>query len=368
MNKSGNKRKAAASEAASPAKRPTNVLVLQLDSALGVKQTGASVLIQINDVIIDVFQFLRRRELDTLQVVSRRFDAIVQNNMSLVCLRQLKSAEMLRSGAKFVLVMEKVGAKRKTRLRTGVIDEAAATMALLNACQSSRIERLELYGTTPLSGRFFDSLALCAPSIFLNHFCIGSRTLADGVADDKVLRALQTFAGLERVTSEAWKDLKLQYCLMRCCFKASASLEVRLHESLFDEYKCDPTAVENALLELCFGTCDEQYAKRERRLEISFPAPLESDDFLQRLIENAEVHTCRNKLTLDITTWDNCNSQSASVCMLQDTTDLDAYKKGGQFHGYMEEERFASVSGRHWTVTYSVYTSNTEYITFEINH
>lgn len=54
--------------------------------------------------------------------------------------------------------------------------------------------------------------------------------------------------------------------------------------------------------------------------------------------------------------------------MLQDTTDLDAYKKGGQFHGYMEEERFASVSGRHWTVTYSVYTSNTEYITFEINH
>ncbi|KAH7709214.1 hypothetical protein AAVH_23504 [Aphelenchoides avenae] len=359
MNKADSKRQAAASEAAAPAERPTNILILQLNNAVDIKRAGASMLIQVNDVVIDVFTCLSRKELDTLQIASRRFNAVVQNNMSLVCLRLLKSAEMLRSGSKFVLIMKEVGAMKKTHLCTGITDEATATTLLLNACQSSRVQRLALYGTTPMSEHFFDSLALCARSVFLRDFCIGSRTLADGVADDAVLRALLTFAGLDRVTSDAWIDLQLQYCLMRTCFKAGSSLAVDLHPSLFDLYKCDLTALENALMEFCFSTCDEQYATRQRLLCISFPERMESDDFLRRWIEKAEAHNCRHKLTMYI---------SAHGCMLQDTTSLDAYKIYHQFNAHREAVRFASVSGRHWAATYSCYTSTTEDIAFEINH
>lgn len=65
--------------------------------------------------------FLPRKELDTLQIVSVRFNAIIEIRMSLVCLRLLKSAEIWRSKVEnhFVLVMDEVGAKKRTRIPTG---------------------------------------------------------------------------------------------------------------------------------------------------------------------------------------------------------------------------------------------------------
>lgn len=236
-------------------------------------------------MIIDVFHFLRRQELDRLQIVNLRFNMIVEKKLTLVCLRLLKSAKMARCSAEnqFVLIMDEVGAKKKTLLPTGVDDGAVATAILLNACQSSRVGSLELYGTTPMSVEFFDSLALRALTIFVDDLRTGKRSLSAGVADDSVLRVLQSFGELKTVTSEARQDVNLQYCLMRCCFKAGASLAVLLRPSEFDNI-CDPTAVEDALLEFCFDTCDEQYATRERRLKISLWEPPESD-FLQRWIE-----------------------------------------------------------------------------------
>lgn len=234
-------------------------------------------------MIIDVFQFLRRQDLDTLQIVSVRLNAIIKSKLTLVCLRHLKSAKMLRSGANFVLLMDEIGAKKTACLPTGVDDEAAATTLLLDACQSSRVDSLELYGTTPMSGRFFNTLALRAQTIFADELCTGKRTLSSNISDAKLLRMLQSFAELKTFRSKASKDVNLQYCLMRCCFKVGVSLTVGLRPSEFDKI-CDPTAVEDALLEFCFDTCDEQYATRERRLSISLWEPLESD-FLQRWIE-----------------------------------------------------------------------------------
>ncbi|KAH7692991.1 hypothetical protein AAVH_39980, partial [Aphelenchoides avenae] len=92
---------------------------------------GTSVL-AVSDTIIDVFQCLRRQVLDTLQIVSVHFNAIVEKKMALVCLRLLRSPSITRVAAErqFVLIVNVVARSgvgtRQTRLRTGVDDEAAA--------------------------------------------------------------------------------------------------------------------------------------------------------------------------------------------------------------------------------------------------
>ncbi|KAH7719090.1 hypothetical protein AAVH_13419 [Aphelenchoides avenae] len=318
---SGNKRKAAVSETAVPAKRATNVIVpeelaallravassintatldlmnvpctdvaargrvvaalteskRQLNSVLGIKKRGASVL-AVSDLILDVFLFVRRKELDTLRIVSIRFNAVIETKMSMVCLRLLKSAKIQHGKGGFVLHMEEVGVRKKTRLPTLVKDEAASTTLLLNACQSSRIECFELYGTTPLTAVFFDCLELHAPTIFLKEFCMGNRPLSGGLPHDRVLQALQAFAELSRAIISG-KDINLLNCLLRTCFKAGVDLDP--HYIVLDEY-CD--TVENALLEFCFGACDERYTMRKRSLRVQFNRSLK-DDFLQRWIE-----------------------------------------------------------------------------------
>lgn len=240
-----------------------------------------------------MFQCVRRQELDVLQIVNRRFSAIVEKKLTLVCLRQLKSAKISRCSVQrqFVLVVEEVGAEKKNRLPTGVDNERAATGALLKACQSSRVDSLELYGKTPLSVDFIDSLAILAPTIFVKDFCLGKRTLDENVELEEVLRALQAFAGLKTVKGDAGihpldnsnekkeKEVaNLQDCLIRACFKAGVTLvfgELGLNNNVI---------VENALIEYCLGACDEQYAERDRFLSVEFLEPLKRD-FLQRWIE-----------------------------------------------------------------------------------
>ncbi|KAH7707534.1 hypothetical protein AAVH_25233 [Aphelenchoides avenae] len=341
MNKAGSKRKAAPSKAVAPPKRSTKVLILPLHNAVGIKRRGASLLILINDVVIDVFNCLSRKDLDTLQNVSRRFSAMVANNMTLVCLRLLMSASMSRSGDKrqFVLIMDEVGAKKKTRLPTGVDDEAAATALLLNACRSSRVYNLELYGTTPMSVDFFDFVVRRVPTIFLKKFCIGKRTLSSGVPNDKVLEALQAFAELNAVITEAGKDVNLLGCLIRTCFKAGVTL---ISDGLISCKQSDTAIVENALLEFCFGACDEKYAEEGRFMRVEFSKPLKSD-FVQRWIEQAEIADCRHQLLLGITI--------RRGLVPQDTAGLDAYKANMQTDN---EARFESVTGRNWAALCSV--------------
>ncbi|KAH7707531.1 hypothetical protein AAVH_25230 [Aphelenchoides avenae] len=392
---SGSKRKASALEIAVPAKRSTDVVVPEemlrtmasslnaatlelmnlpstdlaargrvvavmakwerrLNIVLGIKRRGTSIL-AVSDLIVDAFQFLCRQDLDMLQIVSRRFNAIVEKKLTLVCLRMLLSAKISRSTARrqFVLIMDEVDAEEETRIPTGVDDETAATTLLLNACQSSRMESLRLYGTTPMSVDFFDSLALSAPTIFVEEFCIGKRTLADGVGDDELLRALQAFAELNTVKSEAEEDVNLQVRLVRTCFKAGIYL---WSGGLVFGKKCETTIVENALLEFCFGACDEQYKERARYLSMELSTPLKSD-FLQQWIEMAEAADCRHKLRLDISFWPER--------MPQDTAALDSYKQDGHTEW---ETCFGSVSGRHWTATYRDYGHGCNSITFKINH
>ncbi|KAH7693755.1 hypothetical protein AAVH_39205 [Aphelenchoides avenae] len=392
---SGSKRKAAASETDVPAKRSTDVVVpeemlrtmasslnaatlalmalpstdvaargrvvavmaeckRQINNVLGIKRRGPSVL-AISDVIIDVFHFVRRKELDTLQIVSIRFNAIVEEKISRVCLRMLNSAKISRCSAEnqFMLVMDEVGSKKKTRLPTSVDDEAAATKLLFNACQSARVANIELYRTTPMSTDFFDSLALSAPTIFVNEFSMRNRTLSDDVADDKVLPALQSFAELKTVKTEAEKDANLLGCLIRTCFKAGVKLR---SDVLVIGKMCDTAVLENALLEFCFGACDEQYAMRDRFVDVQFSKSLKSD-FLQRWIEKAEVTECPHKLTLHVAFW--------GELLPQDTAALGAYK---QSHNTKWESRFGSVSGRHWTAICSGDGDVCDWLNFKINH
>ncbi|KAH7707532.1 hypothetical protein AAVH_25231 [Aphelenchoides avenae] len=329
----------------------------QLNSFLGIKQRGASVL-AINEVIIDVFQFVRRQDLDTLQIVNRCFRAIVEKQLATVCLRLLKSVKISRKRAKrqFVLMCDEVGAKKLTRLPTGVHDMAAATTFLLDACQSSRLDSLPLYGMTYVNGHFFDSIALRAPTIFLKELRIGKRTFANGLPHDKVLRALQAFGKLETVKIEAANYAVLHDCLIRTCFKAGVRL---VSDGLVLDKKSEGVIAEKALLDFCFGACDEQYAMRDRFLSIEVSKSLKSD-FLQRWIGRAEVTDCRHKLTLDITFWQGPTSQ--------DTSAVDAYKQEGQ--AGPDEVRFGSVSGRNWAVTCSEHDHaiGSDRMNFKINH
>lgn len=226
--------------------------------------------------------------------------------MATVCLRLLKSAKIERRWAEnqLVLIMDQVGTTRLTRFPTGSLDETAVTALLLDACRSSRLDCLQLYGTTPMGGELFDSLELRAPSIFLKNFCMGCRTLADGVPHDKVLQALQMFAELETATiGTAAKENNLQSCLIRTCFKVGVSIQPRTnrsdsrptrwvtaapprpvpHVQVLDK-KCDNRDVENALMEFCFGACDERYATRERFLRMELSKSMKKD-FLRRWIE-----------------------------------------------------------------------------------
>ncbi|KAH7709221.1 hypothetical protein AAVH_23511 [Aphelenchoides avenae] len=293
--------------------------------------------VAISDLIIDVFQFLRRKELDRLQIVSRRFNAIIETKMTMVCLRLLKSAKILRSSAQrqFMLVMDEVGSKKMTRLPTGVNDEAAANTLLVNACKTSRLGSLELYGTTPMDVDFFDALVLCAPTILLKDFCVGNRTLSGAVSLDIVLGVLRKFAELKWTTTGTMQDAHLQNCLIRTCFKASVTL--RSHRNDDGGLAIGDTAlVENALMEFCFGACDEKYATRGRYLQLNFQTTPKKD-FMQRWIEKAEVLDCRHKLTLEISSW--------QVPLRQGTTALDVYKRSQPEW----TTRFESVNGRRWT-------------------
>lgn len=133
-----------------------------------------------------------------------------------------------------------------------------------------------------MSADFFHSLALNAPSIHVNDLCLGRRTLDEGVDDQEVLLALQSFGGLKTVEIEAEDDANLHLCLIRICFKAGVKLIS--DESVLE----DNCVVENALLEYCFGVCDEPHDVRERSLRVQLYVSLESD-FLKRWIE---VSTC----------------------------------------------------------------------------
>lgn len=207
--------------------------------------------------------------------------------MTRACLRQLKSARITESAIRreFVLVIKDVGAKTYSRLGwhyTGVDDEASATGLLLNACQSSRLEELQLYGSTPMSVDFFESLALLAPTMFIKHFQLGKRGLADDVADARVLRALQSFAELKTIDF-SHKIFGLQRCLLRNGFKAGVPLNRSLQ--FIGSYTDD---VQDALLEFSFAACDEQYAERERSLKVERFGS-RKNNFLQRWIEVNDV-------------------------------------------------------------------------------
>ncbi|KAH7705446.1 hypothetical protein AAVH_27347 [Aphelenchoides avenae] len=349
MNKSGSKRKADSSEIAVPAKRSANVLVpeevLRTMAASLNAATLALMDLPCGDVAargcaVAVIADCKRQMNDLLGIqrrtVSKRFNAIIVKKLTMVCLRLLSCAKMSRSGAQrhFVLLMGVVGTKKLTRLSTGVNDEPAATTLLLNACRSSRVESLELYGMAALGVDFFDALALSAPTIFLKNFGFGNRILPDDVPHDSVLRALRSFAELKTTTiSPASVELPhshLQICLIRSCFKIGVSLVTDPLGDFMALGTSDTAAVEDALLEYCFGVCDEQYATRDRSLHLIRQSL--NKDFLRRWIERAEVTDCRHELTLDIAVWQRTP--------LQDTAALHAYKRGPQ--------SFGSASGRHW--------------------
>ncbi|KAH7694629.1 hypothetical protein AAVH_38321 [Aphelenchoides avenae] len=119
----------------------------------------------------------------------------------------------------------------------------------------------------------------------------------------------------------------------------------------------DAAIAENALLEFCFGGCDEHYAERDRFLCVKMAQSLKRY-FLKRWIERAEVTDCRHKLTLNISI-----SQGLKP---QDTRALDGYKQDHLVEG---ERRFGSVSGRNWTATYRYHPgSGSGSIKFKINH
>lgn len=231
-----------------------------------------------------MFEFVRREELDALQIVTRLFSAIIEDKMKLKCLRRLNSAKIERSKAdnQFMLVMDEFGANKNTRLPTSVDNEAAAMTLLLDACRSSCLHTLYLYGTTPISEHFLDSLEQRAPTIFLNTFYMGNRILAEGVTHHKVLRVLKAFAELKTtIVNTAWKYTNLQDCLIRNGFKAGVSL---LSSGPILDKTLDTAIVEEAFLEFSFGACDERYAARERVLRMSFHKSLRSD-FLRRWIQ-----------------------------------------------------------------------------------
>lgn len=237
----------------------------------------------LDDVIIDVLKFTYRKELDTMQLANRRCNAIILDKMVLLCLRQLRSAKLVRDpGSKeFTLGLDEVGATKKHRFPLDVSVEAVATAALLNACRSSKLERLELYGvrdSAPLDTAFFGSMAQYAPAIVLNTLYTGSSKVAACVPHDSVLQALSAFAELDSVKiGMTLGNSGLMLCLVRSCFKMGINFDGD-HRDYRGHYRAvtfdqsdDGALVKESLMEFCFRECDDRFATRDRSLTACAP-------------------------------------------------------------------------------------------------
>lgn len=95
-----------------------------------------------SDPLLDVLAFLRRSELDTLELVDVRFHDLIMNSMSMLCLRRLSYAGLLLRGSErlFFLDICVDGASKNNRFPTGAKDENDAFNKLLNACRSSKVK------------------------------------------------------------------------------------------------------------------------------------------------------------------------------------------------------------------------------------
>ncbi|KAH7712196.1 VAP1 protein [Aphelenchoides avenae] len=240
-----------------------------------------------SDALLDVFAFLSRSELDTLQLVNASFDVIIEGKMQLICVRRVARAAMhcRTPGRVFVLTITLEGARKEIRFSTGVIDECAAFVQLLSACRSSRVELLEMYGDTPLTEAHVDAVFRHAPYILMGNFRLGARALPESVSNDSFLQILDSFAEMRKVDiAPDFYTAEMQRFLVRRGFMFQVGFCAKFRGS-YDILRWEPkcSVDDETLLHFSFAECDGRWATRWRRLSLS-----SSDltpDFLQRWIK-----------------------------------------------------------------------------------
>lgn len=244
-----------------------------------------------SDALLDVFAFLSRSELDTLQLVNASFDVIIEGKMQLICVRRVARAAMhcRTPGRVFVLTITLEGARKEIRFSTGVIDECAAFVQLLSACRSSRVELLEMYGDTPLTEAHVDAVFRHAPYILMGNFRLGARALPESVSNDSFLQILDSFAEMRKVDiAPDFYTAEMQRFLVRRGFMFQVGFCAKFRGS-YDILRWEPkcSVDDETLLHFSFAECDGRWATRWRRLSLS-----SSDltpDFLQRWIKVTSV-------------------------------------------------------------------------------
>lgn len=219
-------------------------------------------------------------------MVDVRFRDIIVSKMSLLCLRQLYHATLHRGGGakEYSMFVGMRDTNSFSHYPTGEIDEYTAFVRLLSACRSSRIGHLEMDGNATIQPTHLDAVARYAPSILVDTFRLGCRSLSKCVSHDDVRRALGSFAELKTLGIEARRYTP---DMLNFLVRNAYMFELAFYESAKStrwtwSYPKLPVD-EASLLAFSFGECEQRYAGRERRLTIRVSAlsPL----FLQRWIE-----------------------------------------------------------------------------------
>lgn len=223
-----------------------------------------------------------------LQLVDARFHNIIADKMSLLCVRRLRTATILRPDpdGQFVLVFNVKQGRGNVRFPTGETEEFPAFVRLLGACRSAAIDFLHMYGNEPIQPRHIDALTRYAPLIVgVKTLSLNRRILAEDISQSTILRVLDSLTGLENkihicapngYTAEMQKFLVSRGDIFELewshCFDLDGKLQYA--ETCIDG---------DDLLHFSFGEYEERYAKRERRLTI-YLSKL-SPSFLKRWIE-----------------------------------------------------------------------------------
>lgn len=236
-----------------------------------------------SDPLMDIFAFLSRHDLDVLQLVDARFNAVVATRMNATCFRRLSSAEVKRSNdRKQYVVVVKFGRERKEKgveLPIGVTAKSDAFDLLLRACRNAFVQQLNLYGTAPIGSADLDAMARHAPLIRLNTLFLGSKELAADIPSESVFNALNCFAALEKVIFlPSAETPRMQNWLLSNAHRLGVAIEMDRRGRAV----CPPID-EESLMQYCFGVCAENCGACTRRLynDNVKLSPL----FLQRWIE-----------------------------------------------------------------------------------
>lgn len=220
-----------------------------------------------SDPLVDIFALLSRYDLNVVQLVAVRFNAVVLERMNSVCLRTILSAFLGRCGTskKYAVVLITPGAEKNVPLTLPSRASARSEgVGLLRACSNSIVGTFHIRSAIPFTTENLDEVTRYGRHVFVNTLSLGVNGLPADVPQEHLLLALGFFGSLKKI-SFALKNrsTNLQNCLFRIAHKLHVSLSIC---ELVLEIPTGFLVDEESLLQYCFGPCSGNCPACERRL------------------------------------------------------------------------------------------------------